>query len=84
MENSQNVHKFVNIEDIFAKTPGEVTTRAQCRTKKSIDKDVHIWMQYFDDNNMEWQCPWIIILHEEYELLLLIIVNICYFDITKR
>ena len=53
LEKSPHVHEFVNIEDIFAEPPGVVTTRAHRRTKESIDKDFHDWMQHFDDNHME-------------------------------
>ena len=43
----------------------DVTKRAQGKTNEYIDKDVHVWIQYFDDNRMEFQCPWIVIIHEK-------------------
>ena len=65
LKKSPNVHEFVKVEDIFSKPPVDVTKRAQGRTNESIDKDFHVWMQYFDDNHMEFQCSWIAIIHEK-------------------
>ena len=64
-EKSPHVHEFVNIEDIFTKPPGVVTTRGHRRTKESMNKYFHDWMQYFDDNRMVWQCPSILILNDD-------------------
>ena len=64
-EKSPHVHEFVNIDDIFAKPPGVVTTRAHRRTKEFINTYFYDWMQYFDDNRMVWQCISIWILSDD-------------------
>ena len=64
-EKSPHVHEFVNIKDIFAKPPDVVTTMTHRRTKESIDKDFHGWMQYVDDNHMVWQFTLITILNDD-------------------